>query len=457
VTAAEVLGRPGVQTLGAVARRTGKTADALEGALTVRESGAGDRMLDDFSHSTGIDPEAVAGDFASHAASLRAKAAPLYDAAYAQPSPMTAPLADLMRRPSMRRALARATRIAAEEGRDPSELGFRFEKVEMPSRSVPLRQTERVPGGGTREVVVQGRTGPEYADVPVQVENPTMQTMDYVKRGLDDIIESYRDKTTGRLNLDEEGRATLRTLNAFRSALTDPNTPGGPAYKAALDAGGDPLRLEQAYRDFPKLLVGSANERVFAERLGKLSPAELDAAKGGVANLFYDMARGGKLKPGVLKTPAVRGKLTQLMGADAAGKFIALAEAEGNMAKYGSRMKPGVGSPTMEFLDAGNQQDHVTDGLVDFGGRVARGQGPISAFIGTGLKKGGAYLETAGTPVEVRDEMGRVLSMHPDEFVGWLQDMEAQMGARQPRRPLPKSPYGVIGGSSQREDARATP
>jgi hypothetical protein len=410
VTAAEVLGRPGVQTLGAVARRTGKTADALEGALDVREAGRGQRIVNDFADTLGVRPEAAEGRVNDFVAAKRDAAGPLYTQAYAQP--VNSPALDrLSKAAPIKRAMAEAEDLihseAAAKGFDP----------------------ESVKPGST-------------------------QHWDYVKRALDDQIEALKDPVTGRWKSPEKANALMALNKAVRDAMVDAN----PTYGKALAESGDYLRVNEAFGRGRKLLLDTkANPRAVADRFGKLSPAEQEAERAGVANFLLTSMENGRLKPSTFKTPAVQAKLKVWFGEEGAAKFIDRMAAEGDMAKYGSRMKPGVGSPTMEFLDAGNQQDHLTDGLVDFGGRVARGQGPISAFIGTGLKKGGAYLETAGTPVEVRDEMGRVLSMHPDEFVGWLQDMEAQMGARQPRRPLPKSPYGVIGGSSQREDARATP
>jgi hypothetical protein len=52
---------------------------------------------------------------------------------------------------------------------------------------------------------------------------------DYVKRGMDDVIEGYRDAVTGKLNLDTEGRAINNTLRSFHQAFDAAN----PDYAAA--------------------------------------------------------------------------------------------------------------------------------------------------------------------------------------------------------------------------------
>src|SRR3546814_10182812 len=41
----------------------------------------------------------------------------------------------------------------------------------------------------------------------ILTSSPSPQTIDLVKRGFDDVLEGYRDPTSGRLNLDEGGRA----------------------------------------------------------------------------------------------------------------------------------------------------------------------------------------------------------------------------------------------------------
>src|SRR3546814_14197966 len=41
----------------------------------------------------------------------------------------------------------------------------------------------------------------------ILTRSPSPQTIDLVKRGVDDVLEGYRDRTSGRLNLDEGGRA----------------------------------------------------------------------------------------------------------------------------------------------------------------------------------------------------------------------------------------------------------
>jgi len=135
-------------------------------------------------------------------------AGPLYDAAYAAPGASVFDAGGLGGRDSIKNAWTGAANIAREEGRDPLTLGIMFDD----------------------------------AGNPTKFSNPTWQTWDYMKRGLDDGLEKYRDKTTGKLVLDEQGRAMLATRNAFVDAVDKAN----PDYAAARQAYGGPMQSRDA-------------------------------------------------------------------------------------------------------------------------------------------------------------------------------------------------------------------
>ena len=93
------------------------------------------------------------------------------------------------------------------------------------------------------------------------------------KRGLDDILEGYRDPLTGRLNLDSRGRAIEAVRKAYVSHLDTLN----PDYAAARAAWAGPSQALDAMslgarivtednREITRLLSGmSANEREFVQ------------------------------------------------------------------------------------------------------------------------------------------------------------------------------------------------
>lgn len=443
--AAEVIGKPGQVALGALARRQGTTGDALNATIGERRLTRGPRLQKDFADAVGISPEAASGDIRSLVEAGRSKASPLYDEAYAV-GPIDTPSLQLLRnRPSMKAAMSRAYRIAAEEGRDPTELGFM--RVTRGDGSSSRNAAEIAwPNGPDGQFQVTGSKAvqdPQIADVDVQVENPTAQTWDYVKRGLDDILDGYRDKTTGRLHLDEQGRAILGTLKAMRGQLTDAN----PAYGRALSASGDYLSADQAFRDGGKFTFNSQmTEHQVAEHIGKLTDAEREAFKGGIANRLFDLSQNNRLDPKVLSTPRVQAKLTTALGPEAARALIAAADDEGAMLAFERRYGPAANSITAEMGDAMAQQDggDVAGQMAgDFLGNLHRGpRSAISTAIASQLRNVGAMVRTPGLSVDARNEAGRMLMLPPEQLAMLL---KAQAASR-PRLP---SGVGRIGSATE--------
>lgn len=430
-TAAEALGKSGQVAVGALARRQGMTGDALATKVSERQLSRGDRMQQDFADAVGVSPEAAAGDLQGMVDKGRAAAAPLYEKAYAA-GPIDSPhLMLLVERPSMRMAMSRAMRIAAEEGRDPAELGFRVAQRASEGAMTPRVKTERGPMGEPVEVTSYERAPGDLSDIHVQVDKPTAQTWDYVKRGIDDVLNSYRDKTTGRLNLDEEGRAVLGTSRALRDELVNAN----PAYGEALGVSGDYLSAERAFKDGAKFVFNNQmTERQVSDHLARLSPSEVEAFKGGVANKIFDLSQNSKLDPKVLKTPRVQAKLRLALGDEAADRLIASAMDEGELLAFERRYSPAANSITADMQEAIAMQDEggafsqmATDAM-----KNAR-QGPIGMLTGAlsgQIKNLGATARTPGMSVAARDEAGKLLMLPPEVLAEILR-------ARQASKPPP--------------------
>lgn len=384
---AEALGQPGKAALGALSRRQGSTGDALKAEVSTRQLGRPGRLLDAFASTTGAHPEAAAGDLQKLVDAGRLKAAPLYEQAYAAGPIDTPALRSLSSRPSVKSALGKAVAIAAEEDISPMDLGL--------------------------------EVSPASGDLPemIKITTPTAKTWDYVKRGLDDVMEGYRDKTTGKLVLDEKGRATLATLKALREELTTAN----PAYGKALAESGDYLSSETAFRDAGRDIFNtSLTERQLAARLGKLSESSREAYKAGIANRFYDLAQNGRLDPKVLKTGRVRAKLRMALGNEAADRLIQLSSQEGDMLAFERRYAPDANSVTQEMAAAQAEQDAM-------GGKGAQfltdmfTQGPRRA-LGTQVRSGlDAIGPTRGMAPAIRDKAGEALMLSPDELAKALQ------------------------------------
>ena len=406
---AEALGRTGVSQMTALGRRQGTTPDALESALRTRQQGTPDRILNDLEAVTGIDPAAVQGDFQTLAAQLRRQARPLYEAAYNNSDGTTKTMTSLVldelaQRPSMKAALGRAFRIAAEEGVDPTVVGL-----------VPKVETINLPGG------------PMQVLKEVEVKNPTVKTWDYIKRGLgDEIYDKHRNPMTGKLdlkNLNDEGRATKRTLDALRDEMFKLS----PAYRLAVQAGGEPIRLEEIYAAVPKLLRPETSESVLADRVKDASPAEMEALKGGTLFYIHDAARSGRLRLRDLQQPAFQEKLKTILGDQPAADFLGMVESEISLAKTGARMAPGVGSVTSEATMADAERDKAFQTMATASGMLMKGK-PIAAaahLVSNVIARGAAPIDQA-----TRDEVGRLLLLPPDQLGGVLQAYQSAGGPR---------------------------
>jgi hypothetical protein len=270
-----------------------------------------DRMAMQARRTMSNDPRSPAEIRDQLAASGRREAAPLYEAAYAEPFTPTPVIEDILSRPAGRAALERAARIAANEGRDPNSIGL-----------------------------IVSDAG------PVAVRSPTMQTMDYVKRGLDDVLEGYRDRTTGRMTLDTEGRAIEGLRREFRDELDQIN----PAYGAARAAHADTAALQRATELGETFLSMEADE--FSRQASLLNPAEREVAVAAARRAVERGAGTQGAAPGVAQRLA-SGREQNMRNAALLENPIPMqdamrAEREGVMAARS--INPGAGSPTAPAL-----------------------------------------------------------------------------------------------------------
>jgi hypothetical protein len=389
ITAAEAIGPSGIANMAALTRRAGRAGNMAQSQLGARAVEQPNRVVQDFADLTGMDPAGSADMIQNLATAGRARAAPLYDAAYARPGAVRSPLIDdLLTRPATRDAMRRAVKIAANEGRDPNTMGFQFD---------------------------------EAGDV-IRVQEPSMETLDYVKRGLDDVVNTYRDSTTRRLNLDAEGQS----VDGIRRQLRDELVRLNPAYGEALSAGGDPLRLEEAFRLSDRLFQVGTPQRTFAAATQGMGDAERNALVAGFADRLFRDAQAGRLSTrqlNQLNVPVTREKLASLIGAEGADSFMQRIGAEIELARSGGRMAPGTNSVTAEALAAMAEQDGNTGFTADLARNIAQGRGDVVGALALTLGKaavapatGFARGMTVSKPQAVRDEIARLLLLTPDEL-----------------------------------------
>lgn len=274
-TIADVSGEVNSLT-GAALRRSPAAAAGARDMLGRRADGQYDRLLEAIERDLGP-IENVPQRSEDLITQARQQAGPLYEAAYAAPGASVFQIDDLAARPSMRKALNNAVRIAQEEGRDPAQIGFVFDDA------------------GNATITRQ----------------PSWQTLDYVKRGLDDVLEGYRDKTTGKLALDTEGKAVSGTLRELLSRMDTAN----PDYAAARAAYAGPAAEREAMRRGQEAMRMSPNQ--LGVNVANSSPSQVEQMQMGFRSGLADAAgryRNNSNPFAILNNPAMEQRLGTLYG-----------------------------------------------------------------------------------------------------------------------------------------------
>jgi hypothetical protein len=353
------LGDPNLQALGGkIARQPGEGRAIALNAFGDRTGEAASRIVADIDQ--GISPLTGYDAQQTLLAQRKAAAAPAYDRFYQAPPlnpDVMAPggdLAKLLQRPSMQDATRRALRIAQEEGRDPASLGITF----------------------------------NAAGDPVFERVPSWQTLDYVKRGLDDHLDQWpRNPFTGKLELDENGRAALGTQRAF-VGFVDKNN---PEYAAAREAWAGPSAALGALKQGEKFRTLGPQQ--ITDTIAGFSPSERE---------FYRIGAADALRQGATATGDVRGligsnaanqrgasrlteQLRPLFTDDAAfERFVGRAQSEAKMLETQARVIGGSPTAARVAEDAGG-----------VGGVVAPLAASISGFAAGEPVLGGTQLATA--------------------------------------------------------------
>lgn len=219
-------------------------------------------------------------------AQARTSAAPLYDELYAAPGADQAydQIADLLARPSMQSAQSRARVLAAEEGLSPADGSW--------------------------------------------------QSLDYIKRGLDDVVQANRSANMG--SLDNAGRLTNNTLQDFLSRV-DPVS--GGAFPAARNAYAGPMQ-ERAFLEAGQDAV-RANPNQLGVDMQGLTPQRAEQMQMGFRSKLIDDAerlRNSSNPFDSLNTPAMERRLGAVYGGDNVARLLAQRDLERGLASSANRL-----------------------------------------------------------------------------------------------------------------------
>jgi len=333
-------GRNVQQLAGSAANLPGRGMEAADQVVQLRRGGAPERLqgASDTAFGGGSGGD-VAAERADLIANRRAAAAPLYDTAF------QATVAD---NPDLRRMLA------MPEIQQGIQRGLDIQRIEAGATGQP-----------------SARSGPELLDA--------------AKRGLDDMLERYRNPNTGRLELDQQGRAIEQLRQSFVSA-TDAAV---PELAAARQAWAGP---SQALDAIDRGRRGLTQDRdIVAATTGRLSPADQPFYQLGmgraVSDQFADPARAAGNARRLLEDRNMQARIEAALPDPAARDPLNRAlQREVDMAAVNRTISPRAGSPTarnaagMEDIGAGGQlAAEVLQGAERGGvtGAVARGYNAI--------------------------------------------------------------------------------
>lgn len=215
-------------------------------------------------------------------------------------------------------------------------------------------------------------SGPSPSGVDVVAgEGPTMRALDYVKRGLDDVLETYRDPTTQRLNLNTEGHGVESVRREFRQALTEAN----PDYREALARYSGPVRLRRAADLGERFMSMEADQ--FSAAMSRLGPEEQQVARAAARRAVERQAGTQGQAPGVaqrLSNGREQAARTEALTGNAAPVQRAMG-AELRALRNAQGVSPAQGSPTsMNLQDAagavGVGRDIATGNVLGLAGRA---------------------------------------------------------------------------------------
>lgn len=283
---------------------------------------------------------------------------------------------------------------------------------------------------------------PESLDTPRFAPTPNMRTLDAAKRGLDSMLDQYRNPVTGALQLDQRGRAINEVRASFLKELDGLN----PEYSAARQAFAGPSQSMDAIRQGQNFQ--SMRPEQIRDLTAKMGASDKDFFLMGVADkLRTDVQRtaiSGDESKRVINNEYVQKQLRPLFGSeDAFKRFTDAVAAERTM--FNTRTAVVGNSATAARLAQDQSGGSGIPGALTSLATGAAAAGSGEPFVGwpmilRGLRAG--YQAINQPSAAVRDATANMV-FSPDHIAN-LRRL-AQITAQRP--PVPVAPALVIPGS----------
>lgn len=368
-TIADVGGENTTALARAVANLPGESRDRAVASIMTRQEARPDRVTSAIQRSFGAGEDWYPA-FQRLDQQRRSAAAPLYKRAYQNQPGFSQELENILNTPAGRSAMQRARRIAGNEGVDFQSL---FINVSPNGSSATVRRV------------------------------PDMRGWDYIKRGLDDVVEKYRDSTTGRLRLDTEGRS----VNDVRQRLIRELDAVNPDYAAARQEWAGPSRAMEAMEQ--GRLFAKRPSEITAERLRGMSPADRDYFRLGVARAMWEQAGSAPGANRMVRDAIGNRNFRRAIRAVSPDQ-LSYGEFMGEMqrlAQFGRTSNAVFSGSRTAHLER-EMNDLDTGVLRDLAEAARGGVGGITGLIGRGASSVGNRMR-AGASERTRDALGRLL------------------------------------------------
>jgi hypothetical protein len=322
--------------------------------------------------------------------------------------------------------------------------GLEVQRLEALAEGKPFNPTEYAVVG-------------ENADGTAKVGSvPNMRLLDAAKRGLDDILEGYRDPVTGKMNLDQRGRVIDQVRKSLLKELDSLN----PKYKEARAAWSGPSQSNSAMNMGNSFLKADPEEIKLA--LSRLSDADKDFYRIGAARALQDRARSASdstdLSRHLFGKQEIREQIEAAFGKGSADQFAKAMGKESSMA-HTNRFVLGGSNTANKFADAEDAHLELAQdtlhGLLHGGPKGAVAMGTMGA-----LKRGVNNLFNGVHP-EVARHLADNLTATGPGAAGLYDLLAAEQAARSTRvlsrRRLGQGVNRLLAGAAAQASVRGNP
>lgn len=406
---------PRLRALGGSVARFSPDARALaEQNFVPRSMGQADRAVDAIDNLLApvTNIEQRAGDIRTAA---QAASAPFYDQARSMAAPVDEEVAAMLRTPAGKEALRSAFTIAQNKGRNPLGIGFDL--------------------NDQGEVILK--------------DAPSFETLQLVKRGLDEKLSSFRNPITGNLELDGNPGAQAiagltQRFNERLKTINEPYRQGNEAYAREI-ARREALRLGQ------DVAANNVPQRQFDAALARQTETTLPELQRGYATAMADAVNRQRLSANPYNTvygsPLQQGKVGAMFpqGADDFGRVYQL---ENEMAK------------TMTETLGGSQTQprRVADEMFQGGIASDAADAGIQALTGGGIPGGSRILGAAARALKDRSQLGllgaktkadqlapTLFDTNPAAITSFLDGLARKQAEEELRKRAYQQTFGLLG------------